>query len=75
MRVRTNYFKVTDMQAEPTKSSTHGSEFMVGSTGIGFLQNRAGHARALRSSCATAGSTAEAKTGGVLSRLSIFEPT
>ena len=45
MRVRTNYFKITDMQAEPTKSSTHRSEFMVGSTGIGFLQNRAGRAR------------------------------
>ncbi len=50
MRVRSNYFKVTDMQAEvafwgsllqaePTKSSSHWSEFTVGSTRIGFLLN------------------------------------
>ena len=50
MRVRSNYFKVTDMQAEvvfwssllqaePLKSSAHWSEFMVGSTRIGFLLN------------------------------------
>ena len=48
LRVRSNYFKVTDMQAEvvfwrsllqaePLKSSAHWSEFMVGSTRIGFL--------------------------------------
>lgn len=50
MRVRSCYFKVTNMQAEvafwgsllqagPLKSSTHWSEFMVGSTRIGFLLN------------------------------------
>ncbi|MES2948310.1 MAG: VOC family protein [Pseudomonadota bacterium] len=50
MRVRSNYFKVADMQAEvafwssllqaePIKSSTHWTEFMVGSTRIGFLLN------------------------------------
>ena len=50
MRVRSNYFKVTHMpsevafwssllQAEPIKSGTHWSEFMVGSTRIGFLLN------------------------------------
>jgi len=50
MRVRSNYFKVDNMQAEvafwssllqaePIKSSTHWSEFMVGSVRIGFLLN------------------------------------
>ena len=50
MQVRSTYFKVKDMQAEvkfwhgllqaePTKSSTHWSEFMVGGTRIGFLLN------------------------------------
>ena len=50
MRVRSTYFKVTDMpaevafwrsllQAEPSKSSTHWSEFMVGDARIGFLLN------------------------------------
>ena len=53
MRVRSNYFKVTDMQAEvsfwrsllqaePIKSSVHWSEFMVGGTRIGFLVNDSG---------------------------------
>jgi hypothetical protein len=50
MRVRSNYFKVADMQAEvafwrallqsePVKSSSHWSEFTVGTTRIGFLLN------------------------------------
>ncbi len=50
MRVRSNYFKVLNMesevafwrallQMEPIKSSPHWSEFMVGSTHIGFLLN------------------------------------
>ena len=50
MRVRSNYFKVENMdaevsfwrallQTEPIKSSTHWSEFMLGASRIGFLLN------------------------------------
>jgi Glyoxalase-like domain len=50
MRVRSTYFKVQDMdgevsfwrnllQDEPSKSSAHWTEFIVGGTRIGFLLN------------------------------------
>ena len=50
MRIRSTYFKVRDMaaevsfwrallEAEPTKSSTHWSEFMVNGVRMGFLLN------------------------------------
>jgi Glyoxalase-like domain len=50
MRIRSSYFKVKDMQAEvnfwrvllnlePTKSSTHWSEFLIAGQRIGFLLN------------------------------------
>lgn len=50
MRVRSNYFKVEDMetevsfwrgllQVEPVNSGTHWSEFMIGAVRIGFLLN------------------------------------
>ncbi len=50
MRIRSSYFKVKDMQAEvnfwrallelePTKSSSHLSEFLIAGQRIGFLLN------------------------------------
>ena len=50
MRIRSSYFKVKDMQAEvglwrtllalePTKTSSHWSEFMIAGQRIGFLLN------------------------------------
>ena len=50
MRIRSAYFKVKDMaaevrfwravlQAEPVKSSSHWSEFMIAGTRLGFLLN------------------------------------
>ena len=50
LRIRSTYFKVRDMaaevsfwrallEAEPTKSSTHWSEFMVNGVRMGFLLN------------------------------------